>query len=70
MHKGQYKLIAYLGYEEMESPYELYDLESDPEELRNLAETGSVTFTSMKDEFLSHLTDANRPYLKNKQPGG
>ena len=70
MHKGQYKLIAYLGYEEMESPYELYDLESDPEEFDNLAETDSAVFARMKDEFLSHLADANRPYLKNKQPGG
>ncbi len=34
MHKGNYKLISYLGYEYMDSAYELYDLENDPEELK------------------------------------
>ena len=70
MHKGQYKLIAYLGYEAVDSPYELYDLENDPEELHNLAKTDLPVFPRMKDEFLGHLADANRPYLRNGQAGG
>ena len=70
MHKGQYKLIAYLGYEAMDSPYELYDLESDPEELYNLVKSDSPVFPKMKDEFLGHFAEANRPYLRNGQAGG
>lgn len=64
MNKGEYKLIAYLGYENMDHPYEFYELESDPEELHNLAETDSLAFTRLKEEFLDHLADANRPYLR------
>ena len=69
MNKGQYKLIAYLGYNDMESLYELYDLESDPEELNNLAGNDLVEFSRLKEEFLDHLADANRPYLNNDQVG-
>jgi arylsulfatase A-like enzyme len=36
MMRRHYKLIHYLGYEECERPYELYDLENDPDELENL----------------------------------
>lgn len=32
----QYKLIHYIGQEKARAPYELYDLASDPEELRDL----------------------------------
>lgn len=71
MHKGQYKLIAYLEYDEMESAYELYDLESDYEELHSLVDMNSLVFSRMKTEFLDYLADANRPYLKkNTQAGG
>ena len=65
MHKGSYKLIAYLGYEYMDSDYELYHLEDDPEELNNLVEKEPVVFAKLKDEFLGYLADANKPYQRN-----
>jgi arylsulfatase A-like enzyme len=65
-HKGQYKLISYLGYEYVDSVYELYDLENDPEELNNLVDVETALFSEMEEIFLDHLADANRPYLKNK----
>lgn len=69
IHKGKYKLIAYLVYEEMDSPYEFYDLENDVEELNNLVEKDPVEFSRVREEFLDRLEDANRPYLKNKPTG-
>lgn len=38
VYKGSYKLIVYRGYEQMLDSAELYDLETDPEELSNIAE--------------------------------
>jgi arylsulfatase A-like enzyme len=70
MNKGKYKLIAYLGYDDMENPYEFYDLESDAEELQNLAGKEPLEFSRLKEEFLDHLADANRPYSKNNHNGG
>ncbi len=34
--RGNYKLVRYMGYKHAQDRYELYDLESDPEELVNL----------------------------------
>ena len=62
MHKGQFKLIAYLGYEGLEETYELYDIRNDPEELIQLSAANPSEFPSMKEELLDRLADANRPY--------
>ncbi len=62
MRKGPLKLIAYLGYEGLQDTYELYDIESDPEELRDLAPAAPGELGRMKEELLDHLADANRPY--------
>ena len=64
MRKGAYKLIAYLGYGGEAAIYELYDLENDPEEMRDLSRDASEVFFRMKDEFLAHLAEANRPFEK------
>jgi arylsulfatase A-like enzyme len=66
MHKGAYKLIAYLGYGGDDGIYELYDIEKDPEELHELSKEEISVFAGMKDEFLAHLADANRPFEQNK----
>jgi hypothetical protein len=34
--RDRYKLIHYLGYDEYDDVFELYDLSEDPQELRNL----------------------------------
>jgi len=69
MHKGQYKLIAYLGYDDMENAYELYDLEEDPDELQNLAMNDSPIFSELREEFQEHLAAANQPYEGNSRNG-
>ena len=66
MRKGRLKLIAYLGYQELEEGYELYDIEDDPEELNDLAPMAPSEFAFMKEELLDHLADANRPFQRSK----
>jgi arylsulfatase A-like enzyme len=63
MRKHEYKLIAYLGYEKVESEFELYNLESDPEELINLAGEEPTILASLKDELFDHLYEANKSFM-------
>jgi len=66
MNKGRYKLISYLGYKLLDGVYELYDLQNDPEEMQNLASINSTDFVHLKEEFLSALAEANRPFEKTQ----
>lgn len=59
MRKGKYKLIYYMGYRK-EVDFELYDMENDAEEMNNLVQSSAGVFSSMKDELLAKLNDANR----------
>jgi arylsulfatase A-like enzyme len=63
MRKRARKLIAYLGYD-FGQPFELYDLENDPEELKNLASKDAQTLSTMKDELFTHLNAANQAFAK------
>ncbi|HJQ13236.1 MAG TPA: sulfatase [Anaerolineales bacterium] len=62
MRKGAYKLIVYLGYGGKDGIYELYNLEEDPEELRELSKSIPSVFLRMKEEFFGYLAAANRPF--------
>jgi len=64
MRKRNYKLITYLGYDNVEQMYELYDLENDPDELNNLASKDIKTLSAMKSEFFTYLDEANKPFWK------
>ena len=48
MFRGDYKLIEYYGYKELEKPYELYNLSDDPEELDDLSETNTTIADEMR----------------------
>jgi arylsulfatase A-like enzyme len=63
MRQGAYKLIHYIGYE-AEDTFELYDLESDLEELKDLYPAQPAILKKMKAELLDMLLDSNKPYLK------
>jgi arylsulfatase A-like enzyme len=60
MHKREYKLIAYLGYDNFDHVYELYDLANDPDELNNLISKDEKTLAAMKDELFAYLDAADR----------
>ena len=63
MKKGSYKLIYYTGYE-AEDSFELYDLEADIEELRDLYPAKPAIAGKMREELLENLLAADKPYLK------
>jgi arylsulfatase A-like enzyme len=62
MRKGPYKLIAYFGYLDFDDVYEMYDLETDPEELQDLSQEDVGTFSKLKEELLDNLNRANKVY--------
>ena len=65
MRKREFKLIAYLGYEDRyDQTFELYNLEADPEELNNLASKDEKTLSAMKKELFAYLDEANQPFKK------
>ena len=67
MRKGPYKLIAYLGYGgKNDQLFEFYDLDTDPEEMHELSPEAPREFLRMKEEFMAHLAEANRPFEMGK----
>jgi hypothetical protein len=55
MFQGDYKLIEYYGYDELERPYELYNLGNDPEELDDLSEGKTATVDEMRATLYSRI---------------
>ena len=65
MRKREFKLIAYLGYEDRyEKSFELYYLETDPEELNDLSSKDVKKLSDMKNELFAYLDEANKPFKK------
>ena len=50
MIQGDYKLIWYIGYSGYDDVYELYNLDTDAEELVDLSKTHSDIVLSMEKE--------------------
>ena len=61
MRKGKYKIVYYTGYK-VGVFFELYDLESDPEELNDLYLTEPSMAVTMREELLARLQEVNQPY--------
>jgi choline-sulfatase len=64
--KGRYKLTSYFGYTETQGleRMELYDVESDPEEMNNLYAVETKVAKELLDELKAKLAEVNEPYLK------
>jgi len=63
--KGQYKLMDFMGYQELGQDgerVELYDLKNDPEELNDLSSTKPETTADLLDELKQKLKQVNQPY--------
>ena len=64
MVKGTKKLIHYKGYEKYPNAFELYDLQADGEEKRDLFLQDTVTAAKMKEELLDSLSQAEKALRK------
>jgi arylsulfatase A-like enzyme len=64
MRKGQFKLIHYMGYPQLapEGLTRMYDIESDPEELLDLATVRPEITAELMAELRSSLERSNEPY--------
>jgi arylsulfatase A-like enzyme len=58
------KLIYYTGYPQYPEVFELYDLNEDVEEMRDLFLEDTVSAARMKEELLDTLAEANRRFMK------
>jgi arylsulfatase A-like enzyme len=56
------KLIRYIGYPELDPPYELYLLADDPEELENRYLTETALAGRLQEEMEAKLEEVNRPF--------
>jgi arylsulfatase A-like enzyme len=68
--KGQYKLLYFIGYDELGGPegerIELYDLKNDPEELNDLSSSKRETTAELLNELKRKLAQVNHPYKSRK----
>lgn len=62
MIKGGYELLFYTGYRGHDDQFELYHLDEDPYELRNLFTRDITAASQMKDELLEAIHAANRNF--------
>ncbi len=62
--KDGYHLLYYKGYAKYEAVFELYHLDQDIEEKRDLFSSDTTTAFRMKEELLDALADADRPYQR------
>ena len=60
--KGAYELFYFTGYRDHTDLFELYHLQEDPQELRDLFRRDITTASHMKDELLEAINTANRNY--------
>lgn len=62
MRQGKYKIILYRGYEVFgEDVFELYDLESDPEEMNDLFSTETALAEELKTQLLAKFNEIEKP---------
>lgn len=60
--KAPYELFFFKGYQDHADRFELYNLQEDPNELRDLFGKDINTASQMKDELLEAINAANRNY--------
>ena len=62
--KGSYKLHYYFGYKErnITEMIKLYNVETDPEELVELSQSGKAIASELLSELKTKLAEADKPY--------
>lgn len=64
MIKWPYKLIHYLGYEELPDSFELYNLAEDPEELEDLYQSAAEIAEDLQSQLLEKLEEVNQNIVR------
>jgi hypothetical protein len=59
MIRDRHKIIYYSGYPKRPETFELYDLNDDAEEMKDISQEDTVTAGRMKEELLDNF-EANR----------
>ena len=64
MIKGRYKLVYYFGYKQAAGGLvELFDIETDPQELQDLSSAQAAIADEMLTELKARLAEVNAPYV-------
>jgi arylsulfatase A-like enzyme len=63
--RGSHKLIWYSGYPEADELVELYDLKSDPREMKDLSHDEPILVKQMLDELSDARAKADAPYARS-----
>ncbi len=66
MVKGTKKLVHYRGYDKYPDAYELYDLQEDDQEKRNLYSLDPTTGKRMKEELMDRFNQAETTFRDEK----
>jgi len=66
LFRGQYKLIYYIGYDDFDGVFELYDLANDPEELNDLYDSSKSIASDLSNELLTRIQQVNEEYIHNE----
>jgi arylsulfatase A-like enzyme len=62
--KGQFKLVRYFGYPEVEERFEMYNLKRDPGEVTDIFEERKGIASELKNEMLIKIAEVNRKFQK------
>lgn len=66
--KGRFKMVHYFGYPELRDSaplFELFDLEEDPEELRNVYADHPTIAREFRQEIIEKIAEVDEPYQKD-----
>ena len=66
--RENYKIIYYGDYPRYSNVFELYDLDDDIDEKKDLFTEGPAIASLLKEELLDNLSIVNKPFEKSKKP--
>jgi arylsulfatase A-like enzyme len=66
--RENYKIIYYGDYPRYSNVFELYDLDDDIDEKKDLFTEGPAIASLLKEELLDNLSMVNKPFEKSKKP--
>jgi len=66
IRKGRYKLVDFMGYPQyrVQHRLEMYDMETDPEELNNIYSETMLAASAMKEELLARIDSYNAQFAE------